>query len=92
MNSKMNTIVIAALFLVLFTSMMQMNGVEAAKYNRSNRKLRGAENNNNEVDEQVVPVTKRNDGGRQSDCADCCGAVIAAECCSFCGQQCFCSF
>ena len=82
MNSKMNTIVIAALFLVLFTSMMQMNGVEAAKNNRNNRKLRGADNNYNEVDGQVGP----------QQCAECCGAVIAAECCSFCGVGCMCSF
>jgi hypothetical protein len=42
MKSKMNIIIIAALFLV-FTSMMQMNGVEAA--NNNNSKLRGADNN-----------------------------------------------
>ena len=83
MNSKMNSIVIAALFLVLFTSMMQMNGgVEAAKNNRNHRKLRGADNNYNEVDGQVGP----------QQCAECCGAVIAAECCSFCGVGCMCSF
>ena len=82
MNSKMNTIVIAALFLVLFTSMMQMNGVEAAKNNSNKRKLRGVDNNNNEVDGQVGP----------QQCAECCGGVIAAECCSFCGVGCMCSF
>ena len=45
MNSKMNTVIIAALFLVFTSSMMQMNGVEAAKNNSNNRKLRGADNN-----------------------------------------------
>ena len=43
----MNTVIIAALFLVFTSSMMQMNGVEAAKNNSNSRKLRGADNNNN---------------------------------------------
>ena len=63
----MNTVIIAALFLVFTSYMMQMNGVEAAKNNSNNRKLRGADNNNNEVDEQVVPV---NDGDHRSVCAN----------------------
>jgi hypothetical protein len=54
MNSKINIIIIATLFLV-FTSMMQMNGVKAADNNNS--KLRGADSNK---DRGKIPRSRHN--------------------------------
>ena len=56
----MNTVIIAALFLVFTSSMMQMNGVEAAKNNSNNRKLRGADNNNSNKVHGKIPNRRNN--------------------------------